>query len=56
MYWHRREKISSKIKSNTFDEVIYSKLKEVELEMNNTSKRHTMKEMIESMNSIIDKD
>ena len=52
----REQKLPFEIKSNTFDEVIYSKLKEAELEMNNTSKRYTMQEMIDSMNSIIDKD
>ena len=51
----REQKLPFEVKSNVFDEIIYEKLKEAELEMNSTSKRHTMDEVISSMNNIIDK-
>jgi DNA-damage-inducible protein J len=51
----REQKLPFEIKTNTFDETVYEKLKEAELEMTNTSKRYTMEEVIDSMNNIIDK-
>lgn len=48
----REQKIPFEIKSNTFDENIYEKLKEAELEMNNTSERYTINNVESSMNSI----
>lgn len=50
----REQKLPFEIKSDTYNKIIYEKLKEAELEMNNTSKRYTIKDIEESMNSIID--
>ncbi len=52
----REQKMPFEIKSNIFDEIIYEKLKEAELEMNNTSKRYTINEISDSMNKIINKE
>ena len=52
----REQKLPFEIKANTFDEIIYEKLKEAELEMDNTSKRYTTKDIENSMNSIINKE
>ncbi len=49
----REQKLPFEIKTNTFDETIYGKLKEAEIEMNNTSKRYTKEEILESINKII---
>jgi DNA-damage-inducible protein J len=51
----REQKLPFEIKTNTFDETVYEKLKEAEIEMKNTSKRYTMEEVIDSMNNIIEK-
>lgn len=50
----REQKLPFEVKSDTYNKIIYDKLKEAELEMNNTSKRYTIKDIEESMNSIID--
>lgn len=50
----REQKLPFEVKSDTYNKIIYEKLKEAELEMNNTSKRYTIKDIKESMNSIID--
>ena len=52
----REQKLPFEIKSNIFDEIIYEKLKEAELEMDNTSKRYTINDIESSMNSIINKE
>lgn len=49
----REQKLPFEVKANTFDEKIYEKLKEAELEMTNTSKRYSKEEIIDSMNNII---
>ena len=49
----REQKLPFEVRSNTFDDIIYEKLKEAELEMNNTSTRYTVKDIENSMNSII---
>ncbi len=49
----RERKLPFEIKSNAFDEIICEKLKEAELEMNNTAKRYTISDVENSMNSII---
>lgn len=49
----REQKLPFEIKSNTFDEIIYEKLKEAEIEMNNTSKRYSIDDVQTSMNNII---
>lgn len=49
----REQKLPFEIKSNAFDEVVYERLKEAEEEMNNTTKRYTKEEILESMNRII---
>ena len=51
----REQKLPFEIKTNTFDEVVYEKLKEAEIEMNNTSKRYSKEEVLEGMNNIIGK-
>ena len=50
----REQKLPFEVKSDTYNKIIYEKLKEAELEMNNTSKRYSIKDIEESMNSIID--
>lgn len=50
----REQKLPFEVKSDTYNKIIYEKLKDAELEMNNTSKRYTIKDIEESMNSIID--
>ena len=52
----REQKLPFEIKSNIFDEIIYEKLKEAELEMDNTSKRYTINDIESSLNSIINKE
>lgn len=49
----REQKLPFEIKSYTFDDVIYEKLKEAELEMNNISTRYTIDNIKNSMNNII---
>ena len=39
----------------SFDDTVYEKLQEAELEMDHTSKRYTKEEILESMNKVIDK-
>lgn len=50
----REKKLPFEVKSNSFDDVIYSKLKEAELEMKSTDERYSKKDIIDSMNNIID--
>lgn len=50
----REQKLPFEVKSDTYNKIIDEKLKEAELEMNNTSKRYTIKDIEESMNRIID--
>ena len=49
----REQKLPFEVKANSLDEVIYEKVKEAELEMDNTSKRYSKEEVLESMNNII---
>ena len=49
----REQKLPFEIKSYTFDDVIYEKLKEAELEMNNISTRYTIDDIKNIMNNII---
>ena len=49
----REQKLPFEVKSNTLDNIIYEKLKEAELEMNNTSTRYTINDIENSMNNII---
>ena len=49
----REQKLPFEVKSNTFDEIIHEKLKEAEIEMNNTSKRYSIDDVQTSMNNII---
>lgn len=51
----REQKLPFEVKSNINEETIHEKLKEAELEMNNTSKRYTINDISNSMNKIIDK-
>lgn len=52
----REQKLPFEVKSNTLDNIIYEKLKEAELEMNNTSTRYTINDIKNSMNNIISKE
>ena len=49
----REQKLPFEVRANSLDEVIYEKVKEAELEMDNTSKRYSKEEILESMNNII---
>ena len=49
----REQKLPFEVRANTFDEQIYEKLKEAELEMSTTTKRYTKDEILKSMNDII---
>ena len=49
----REQKIPFEVRSKTFNETVYEKLQEAELEMNSTSKRYSKEEVLESMNKII---
>lgn len=51
----REQKLPFEIKSNTYDKIIYEKLKEAELEMNNKTERYTIDDITNSMNNIINK-
>ena len=52
----REQKLPFEVKSSTLDDIIYEKLKEAELEMNNTSTRYTINDIENSMNNIISKE
>lgn len=45
----REQRIPFEVKANSMDDTIYEKLKEAELEMNNTSKRYSIDEVKASM-------
>ncbi len=49
----REQKLPFEVRTNTVDETIYEKLRDAELEMNNTSKRYSKEEVLKSMNDII---
>ncbi len=50
----REQKLPFEVRSNTFDEVVYEKLKEAELEMANHTQRYSKEEVLKSMNDIIE--
>lgn len=52
----REQKLPFEVKSTTFDDIVFEKLREAELEMSNIEKRYTISEITNSMNSIIDKE
>lgn len=52
----REQKLPFEVKSNTFDDIIYDKLKEAELEMNNTFTRYTIQDIEKSINNITNKE
>ena len=49
----REQKLPFEVKDNTFNNMVYEKLREAEFEMNSTSKRYTIDEITNSMNDII---
>ena len=51
----REQKLPFEIKSNIYDKIIYEKLKEAELEIDNTNKRYNIDDITNSINNIIDK-
>lgn len=50
----REQKLPFEIKTNTFDEKIYQKLKEADKEIDDNNKRYTSSEILKSMNDIIE--
>ena len=49
----REQKSPFEVRSNFFDDLVYEKLQEAELEMSNTSKRYSKEKILESMNKMI---
>ena len=49
----REQKLPFEIRTNTFDETVYEKLKEAELEMTSNAQRYSKEEVLKSMNDII---
>ena len=49
----REQKLPFEVCSKTFKDTVYEKLEEAELEMNNTSKRYSKEEILDSINKII---
>lgn len=49
----REQKLPFEVRSDIFDDKIYDKLKEAELEMSNSSKRYSKEEILDSINKII---
>lgn len=47
----REQKLPFEVRTNTVDETIYEKLKDAEVEMNNT-KRYSKEEILKGMNDI----
>ena len=52
----REQKLPFEIKSDTFDDIIYEKLKEAEVEMDNTSIRYTIADLEKSVDNIINRE
>ena len=52
----REQKLPFEIKSDTFDDIIYEKLKEAEVEMDNTSIRYTIADLENSVDNIINRE
>ena len=48
----REQKLPFEVCSKTFDDMVYEKLQEAELEMSNTSKRYSKEEILDSTNKI----
>ncbi len=49
----REQKLPFEVRANTFDDTVYEKLRNAELEMNDNSKRYSKEDVLESMNNII---
>ncbi len=49
----KKKKQTFLVKTNDFNELVYEKLKEAELEMNNTNKRYSKEDILKSMRNII---
>lgn len=49
----REQKLPFEVRSKTFDDTIYEKLQEAELEMDKTPKRYSKEDIIDSINKII---
>ena len=50
----REQKLPFEIKANNLDEMIYEKLKAVELEMDSENKKYTIEELANNLNKIIE--
>ena len=49
----REQKLPFEVRSKTFDDTIYEKLQEAELEMDKTPKRYSKEDIIDSINKMI---
>ena len=49
----REQKLPFEVRSKTFDDTIYEKLQEAELEMDKNPKRYSKEDVIDSINKII---
>ncbi len=49
----RKQKLPFEIRTDTFDEIVYEKLEEAELEMTSNTQRYSKEEVLKSMNDII---
>ena len=49
----REQKLPFEVRSKTFDDTIYEKLQEAELEMDKTPKRYSKEDVIDSINKMI---
>jgi len=50
---NKEQKLPFEIKTSTFNDTIYSKLREAELEMSYTIEKHSKEDVLKSMNDII---
>ncbi len=49
----REQKLPFDVKTNVFDETVFNKLKEAEVEMNSTTERYSKEDIIKSIDDII---
>ncbi len=49
----RENKLPFEVKTSSFDEMVYEKLKEAELQINDSSKRYSKEDIVKSMDDII---
>ena len=49
----REQKLPFDVKTNVFDEPVFNKLKEAEVEMNSTTKRYSKEDIIKNIDDIL---